>query len=242
MRAEIQWYLIEHLAQPRASLHARPDYESRQQQLAAFSGALAAFRYVGEIDQGEDQHWRHRLLEALGYEVPEPGPPGSATAIYVGDPARRPEPTEVSPVPPLFIQSTPGPDVEIDVHGGTFRVLAIEIYDVQIVIRWRAAPMPETWLAFPEEAAALEQDLAGIEDEWAKTELRRKAEFGMHRFLMHGFELTDDVGTTYSHDGGGGGGQPRDWTGDAHFKPAPPPQATLLTLNWLGTGVVLPLR
>src|SRR5665213_2093307 len=117
MKPEVHWYLIEQLANARADFRPEGNYEFRKHVRSSFSGTLAGFRYLNEITQDEQQDWLHRMLVALGYEVPDPCPLGTATAIYVGDPAKRPQPSTESPTPPRFIRSIPGPDQEFDVHG-----------------------------------------------------------------------------------------------------------------------------
>jgi hypothetical protein len=127
-----------------------------------------------------------------------------------------------------------------EVHGSELRVVGIEIYDSRVVIRWCSAPIPDAWSAFPEKRAALERDMDGLE-EWAKVELRRNAERRMHRLLMYDMALADDVGTTYLECEFHGGGTYKEWNGDAAFRPAPSPAASVLTLTWLGTDAPLPL-
>ena len=63
----------------------------------------------------------------------------------------------------------------------------------------------------------------------------------MHRLLMYGMKLADDVGTTYSEHESHAGGSYDEWQGEAGFTPAPPPLASVLTLTWLDTDVSLPL-
>jgi hypothetical protein len=239
VKPQTQWYLVEALADARAGAGGGQDYEAKQRSLIHFSGVLGAFRYLDEITQDEEQTWNRKMLVALGYEPPEPGPPGTATAIYVGDPKKRP-PAPQPQDPPVFIRSIAGPDQEFDVHGGRFRVIAVEIYDTSVTIRWRSAPEPDVWAAFPKEAAALEQDMEGLE-EWAAEELRRKAAQRMTMRRLHEFNLGDDVGTTYLPSGSSGGGRVGERAGDARFIPAPPSTASVLTLTWLGFEVTIPL-
>src|ERR1019366_9789200 len=129
MKPEVHWYLVEQLANARADVNPKTNFGFRQHVLIGFSGVLTGFRYLNEITEEEQQDWSKRMLVALRYEVPEPGPPGTATAIYVGDPATRSKPPTESPIPPRFIRSVPCPDQEFDVHGGKLRIIAIEIYD-----------------------------------------------------------------------------------------------------------------
>lgn len=241
VKPETQWYLVEALANARAEVVREDDYEAKQRLLNHFAGLLAGFRYLSEITQDEEQTWFRKMLIAVGYEPPDPPPPGVSQAIYVGDPKKRPPQSPVPENPAAFVRSIPGPDREFDVHGAKFRVIAAEIYDTAVVIRWRSAPEPDIWAAFPEEAAALQGDMDGLE-EWATDELRRKAAQRMTMRRLHQFSLGDDVGTGYLPSGSGSGGRPGEMAGDARFQPAPPSTASALTLSWLGLDVTIPLN
>jgi len=143
---------------------------------------------------------------------------------------------------PAFIRSHPGPNQEFEVFGGQLRIISIEVYDIAVVIRWRASPEPDIARAFPSESAELERDLAGLED-WAADDLRMKAQQRLRMMRLYRFELKDDVGTEYvqrgqQHGGGGGGVM----SGEAEFRPAPPPAASTLTFSWLNLRVPVPLR
>jgi hypothetical protein len=207
--------------------------------LSHFAGVLAAFRYVGDLTQEEEHAWYRKMLVALGYELPDPAPPGAARAIYVGDPTKRPllQSPEHSPA---FLRSHPGPDQEFEVFGGRFRIMSVEIYDISIVLRWRASPEPDISLAFPGESAELERDLAGLED-WAAVDLRNKAEHKLRMRRLYRFNLTDDVGTKYFPQGHRHGGGPGVMSGEAEFRPSPPPTASSLGLSWLNLQVAVPL-
>lgn len=237
---ETQWYLVEALANARADAGARDDYEAKQRTLSHFAGVLAGFRYLIAVTQEEEQTWYRKMLAALGYELPDPPPPGISQAIYVGDPKKRPAARPESEQAPAFVRSHPGPDQEFELYGGKLRVIAIEVYDSSVVVRWRVAPEPDISLAFPTEAEALERDMEGLED-WAVEELRRKADQRMRRRRLYRFGLRDDVGTSYfqrGHRSGGGGGL---MTGEAEFQPAPPPNVTSLVFSWFSLEVPIPL-
>jgi len=239
VKPEAQWYLVEALSSARGQRGLRDDYEAKQNLLSHFAGVLAAFRYVGDVTQDEEHAWYRKMLVALGYEPPEPAPAGVSQAIYVGDPEKRPTPPPPENAP-VFVRSHPGPDQEFEVHGGRLRIIAVEVYDVAVVLRWTASPEPDLSLAFPDEAAALESDLAGLED-WAADDLRRKGEHKFRTMRLYRFDLADDVGTEHLQHGrshGGGGGV---MSGEAEFRPAPPPTASALVLSWLDLQVELPL-
>ena len=241
VKPEAQWYLVEQLSMARGHLGIRDDYEAKQNALVHFAGVLAAFRYVRDVTQDEENEWNRKMLVALGYELPDPPPPGTAQAIYVGDPAKRPVLPVFPPRAPAFLRSLPGPDKEFEIHGGRLRVIAVEFYNSVVAVRWRVSPEPDIALAFPQEAAALEQDLVGLED-WAADDLRTKGRqrLSMMR-LYRSFDLTDDLGTTYMPKGSSSGGGNHEMTGEARFQPGVPSTASTLTLSWLGLEVPIPL-
>jgi hypothetical protein len=219
----------------------RDDYEAKQKQLNHFSGALAAFRYTGDLTQEEQNAWHRKMMVALGYELPDLPPPGRnvAQVVYVGDPEKRPKspPAESAP---LFVRSHPGPDQEFEVYGGRLQIVAIEVYDTAVAVRWRVSPEPDISLAFPDETRQLEQDMEGLEG-WAAEELRRKAEHRLRAMRLYQFLLTDDFGTEYVQRGSRSGGGSGVRSGEAEFQPPPPPAASELVLKWLGLEVSLPL-
>jgi hypothetical protein len=139
----------------------------------------------------------------------------------------------------VFIRSQPGPNEEFEVHGGRLRIIAVEFYDSAVVVRWRVSPEPDVTSAFPDEAAALEQDLVGLEG-WAAEDLRQKGRRKLSMMRLYTFGLSDDVGTFYVPMGSRHGGGPHGMTGEAEFH-APPPEASLLLLSWLGLEVPLPI-
>ena len=225
MEQEIRWYLVEATAQARGDARHRDDYGQRQQTLAGFGGRLDALVYVGAISDDERNEWHRKMLVALGYELPDPPPPGAMQAIFVGDPRYVPEPVPQPPVPD-FIRSVPGPLEQIELHGVRLRVLSVEMYDVAVEVRWRAVPDPES-------------DLLGLE-EWAADELRRKASRPLVHRLFE-FTLRDDLGTDFVPLGGGRRGGGNETTGDSRFHPAVPPGAGRLTLTWHGNDLVIDL-
>jgi len=85
--------LVEALSRASGHLGLRDDYEFKQRELSHFAGVLAAFRYIGDVTQEEEHDWYRKMLVALGYDTPDPAPPGVAQAIYVGDPKKRPPPS-----------------------------------------------------------------------------------------------------------------------------------------------------
>ena len=240
MKPEAQWYLVEALGNARARLGIRDDYESKQLGLSHFAGVLAGFRYLEVVTQEEEATWNRKMLIALGYEPPEPATPGTVQFIYTGDPKKRPPTPPAPEATPQFVRSVLGPDQEFEVHGGRLRVIAAEIYDTGVVIRWRVAPEPDISSVFPVEAAAFDADVEGLED-WATQELRRKAEQRLRMMRLYTFVLSDDIGTGYVMKRGGHGGGSNGMTGDASFQPAPPSAASELEFTWLTAKVQISL-
>jgi hypothetical protein len=240
VRREVQWYLAEALANARAD-RGLPDALARREALVAgFSGSLGALRYVDELTDDEEREWRNRMFEAVGIEPPQPAQPGILRAIFVGDPSRRPSPAPRSGEPARFVRSVAGPDREYDLLGGRLRVIAVDIYDSALTVRWRVAPEPDIAAVFPAEEGQLLRDIQGTE-EWASVELRRKAHERLRMRRLYRFTLTDDVGTQYVNSGGGSSGRPNEMTGEARFSPSPPSSASELTLGWLDLSIAVPL-
>jgi hypothetical protein len=238
MRQEVQWYLTEALANARAMMGLQDALERRHVTVAGYSSALAALRYVGEVSEVEEQDWRNRMLEAVGITPPGPSPPGTIQFVFVGNPDDQPRRPRVNV--PRFVRSVIGPDLECELHGGRLRVLAADIYDTTIDIRWRVAPEPDIASVFPTEMSQLNRDVAGT-DEWAAEHLRNKGAERLRMMRLYEFELNDDVGTPYMRKGGGHGGGGGETTGNARFIPAPPSAAAELTLTWQGVDVKVAL-
>ena len=192
----------------------------------------------------EEHLWFHKILVALGYEPPDPAPPGTAQAIYVGDPTKGPAVVRQPDSAPEFIRSLSGPDAELDLHGERIRVIAVEFYDSEVVVRWWVSPEPDVAAVFASEMEALEQDLVGLED-WAATELRDKGLQKLRMMKLYKFGLRDDLGTHYVPSGSGHGGRPPfchyEMSGSARFAPPTPSGASMLTLLWLGLDVPIPI-
>jgi hypothetical protein len=72
-------------------------------------------------------------------------------------------PSHCIAVLPRFVRSVPGPDAEYELRGGRLRIMAVEVYDTMVSIRWRSAPEPDVSAMFPDEAAQLAHDVEGTE-------------------------------------------------------------------------------
>lgn len=241
VKKEVQWYLAEALANARAKVDRPGAGDRREVVLAGYFAALSAFKYLEALSEDEERDWHNRMLIALGITPPPPAGPGLTQAVYIGDPNTAPRPDAAPQILPRFMRSVPGPDAEFEQHGGVLRVVAAEIYDTMVAIRWRVAPEPDVFAAFPSEALQLAHDLEGLET-WAVDELRQKAEQRLRMMRLYNFELTDDVGTEYWSSGHGQGGGAHGITGEAEFLPAPPATSAKLTLSWLDLAVAIPLQ
>jgi hypothetical protein len=188
-----KWYLIEAVSNARISLLYRPDVESRRAAFHSFSGALSGFLYVNAIDREEYVIWIDKILVALGFTPPERKEPDgnsfSIPIVYLGD-GDPPEPRPSLSQPSVLVRSIPGPATDFEFHGGLVRLLEIQIFTDKIVATWRIISAPMISAVFPEQMAALESDLEGLED-WAAAELRRKAERHLERTALYQFSLSD---------------------------------------------------
>jgi hypothetical protein len=237
VREEVQWYLAEHLANARAMMGLPDALDRRHSTMTGFASALDALRYVGELTEEEQRDWNDRMLIAVGVTPPESAPCGVARAIFVGNPKdleRREEAT------PTFERSVPGPNAEFDFYGGKLRVIAADIYDTAVDVRWRVAPEPDIDAVFPSEVAQMSRDTEGTQD-WAAEHLQKKGRDHLRMMRLYRFELSDDDGTPYTHSGGGSGGRPGEMSGTARFSPAPSADASVLTLTWHSLQVSFPL-
>lgn len=209
MRQKVREYLAEALLNERALKRHRVG-QPAEVVLAFFSGGLEALRYVDELTADEEHDWTEKMRVALGV-------------------TRRLDTRMGSPVPLncSFVRSIPGPDAEYDLYGGRLRVVAVDVYDKMVTVKWSAAPESDAVAVFPEKAVQL-----------AHTKSRRINPAARKRVMVihRNFRLADDVGTPYDTLGGGGGS-----TGESLFAPAPPDNASMLTITWLPLEVDIPL-
>lgn len=250
MQPEAQAYLAGRLAHLRtmAAPHNRERPDLAEYAWAQIGGALEALRAVGAVTDDEYADWVARAAEAAGRQG------GSRIAVFQGASSgtrsvaavRRmpggPGAPRVPPSPPQpgrFLRLVPAPDDEREWFGGRLRFIGIEVYDVEVGLLWRMAPIPDMRLALPEETAALERDLEGLpEEERRHARLRQ----GHNPFqLTQRFTVSDDAGTQYSVRGGSGGGGGDVYRGTLMVQPAPPPEAGELRVDALGELFTIPL-
>ena len=139
-----------------------------------------------------------------------------------------------------FVRSVPGPDEEYECHGGRLRVVAVDINEASVIVRWRLTGELDLAAAFPEETQQLEREISGL-DVWAAERVTSKALRDLRARYLFGFGLEDDLGTPYARRNltAGGVGEK---TGDARYCPAPPPNATTLNFKWLDVRIDIPLK
>ena len=92
--------------------------------------------------------------------------------------------------------SRPGPHEEFEYRGSALRVVGVEQFDALVVVKWVINPEPNVSDVFPEESAALEQDLQDLDDGPADI-LRKTAERLLRIRRLYVFALADDLGTCY---------------------------------------------
>jgi hypothetical protein len=213
VREEVQWYLVERLANARAMMGLPEALDRRHSTVVGFGSALDALRYVGELTEEEHRDWSNRMLIAVGVTPPEPAPSGVARAVSVGNPKDQ-ERRATHTIAPTFDRSIPGPDAEFDFYARKLRLIAVDVYDTAVEIRWRVAPEPDIDAVFPDEMAQMARDTEGTQ-EWAAAHLQNEGREGLRRQRIYRFQLSDDAGTPYMHNGGGSGGRRGETTGQA---------------------------
>jgi hypothetical protein len=234
-----KWYLIEAVSSARISRLNHPDLEWRRTAFHSFSGAMSGLLYVNAISREEHALWTDKMLVALGFTPPErrksDGYSHFIPLVYLGDgdPPRGPSPLGQ---PSLLLRSIPGPGTDFEFHNGLFRLASIEIFSDRVVAKWRMNDPPGVSEVFPEPLAALESDLEGLED-WAATELRRKAKRHLEQLSFFQFSLSDDLGTQYEPVEGHQDDRFAVMEGFQTFKPAPPHTAWSLTLRWQNLSI-----
>jgi hypothetical protein len=244
MNPDAQVYLADQLALIRdgSPLHDQRTPEEKKRAFSAFTSALQALTAVGAVEESEIHDWSNRCLAALGEEPLEPivSRPGRAVMRFVS--FRDGPPPEVVPRPlPEFIRLVPASTpAQATRHGGRFQVLGVEIYDTELAVAWRLAPLPSEESISAEQLDALDVDTEGLPDD-----TREVMRHGLlHRRRMHSpqCEVTDDIGTAYRPMGGGSGGGTAERVGRTRFSPAPPSAATRLNVRWEDVTHEVPLH
>jgi hypothetical protein len=253
VQAQAQWLLVERLALARAQRDQLSD-ASKRQQLTHFRGVLEGFRYTGAMTPHEESAWSDKMLLALGMKPPDPALPGILQADDVGDTSAphvtaRGRLISTNKTGPRFIRSAPGPNEEFEYRGSALQVVGVEQYDAVVAAKWVINPEPNILEVFPEESAALEQDLQDLDDAPADI-LRMTAERLLRTRRLYIFALADDLGTNYelteeqhgsSFVSNGITRQFIGVRGSALFHPSVPSNARSLNFKWFDLTLEVPL-
>ena len=199
--------------------------------LRSFQAAVEAFRSIGLVSPDEEHDWYNRMLAAVGREpLPPLRGPGHARIVNLAGSGQAPR---HEPAPPAeFKRQIAIASAVKDVpYGGRLQVLSVELYDSQLAVSWRIAPLPNPEAMFSADLAAHERDTEGLSAE-QRDELRTRLMFGLRRRYVHGIRLTDDTAAAYFRSGGSASGGSSELTGRAVFSPAPLPGATQLVVHF----------
>jgi hypothetical protein len=127
--------------------------------------------------------------------------------------------------------------------------VGIEQYDAVVAVKWIVTPEPNISDVFPEESAALEQDLQDLDDGAADI-LRKTAERLLRTRRLYLFSLADELATSYElieeqHGASfASNGITREFTGirrSAIFHPSVPSNARSLYFKWFDLTLEVPL-
>jgi hypothetical protein len=209
---------------------------------------------MGAMTAEEESAWSDKMLLALGITPPDPALPGVLQADVVSDTSApqltpRARPISTNKTGPRFIRAAPGPDEEFEYRGSALRVVGVEQYDAVVAVKWMVNPEPNVLDFFPEESAALEQDLQDLDDGPADI-LRKTAERLLRTRRLYIFALADDLGTSYelTEEQHGTGfvsnGITRQFVGirgSAMFHPSMPSNARSLNFKWFDLALKVPL-
>lgn len=253
MTPDVQRYLVERLDALREQRHEYgAGHDHVRSTLSHAAGGMEALRAAGAVSDSEFTDWIRRIGEAAGLILPPPDAPrGLYPARFVEDPPKPgapPAPPPASTTPPVewdsyarFIRLLPGPDDELMIAGGRFRVLGLELYDKRMRLHWRIAPPPDVDSLYAEDATAAERDSAGL-PEHEREELRFRRRGHQQGRIWHELTVTDDVGTAYQHIGAGSSGYENEILGTQVVVPGPPASAAVVTVELRGARFDIPLR
>ena len=139
---------------------------------------------------------------ALGAEPLEPivRRPGRAVARFVS--FRDENPPELVPPPiPEFVRLVPASTpAQVTMHGGRFQVLGVEIYDTELAVAWRLAPLPSEESISAQKLNDLDVDTEGLPED--TREVMRLGLLERRRMRSPLCEVGDDEGTSMSPEVG----------------------------------------
>lgn len=174
-------------------------------------GALESLMGVGAITRDEALAWKELLTVSLGVAPARFSSSDGASML------------PFSPTPRTFAHfieliSTDEP-AKVSPGVCSFQIFGLERYDMQVAVLWRMLP---------------------VLDPEGTDELKNLAPFnaGPEMSVM---EVSDDLGTIYRTKGGSSGGGGGERVGRSVFTPAPPDDATILTISWEDMIFEIPL-
>ena len=232
MTPKAQRYLARLLADMRRSGTAEAPRDVRNTALAHFGTGVRALRAAGVISDDEHSDWMARAREATGWDTPRGIPVASAGSSAFPPPVADPD-------LPRFARLVPAPNREYDFFGGRLRILGVELYDTEMAVQWRMAPLPDMDAALPENAVAAERDTEGMPEEGRAAARRERHRH--HWDLLRRFVVTDDAGGTYSGRGGGAVGGGSELMGRLVVNPGIHDGAATLIIDALGVIIRIPL-
>ncbi len=236
MTPDVQKHLLELLEFIRYA-RRRGDDEHTNALLSNMSAALQALKVAGAMTPAEYDEWGQRAstsADLFGIGKPE----GGSGQMYVAQrafaaPGLPATTLQAQALAPRFSRLVMGPD-EQDFYGGRLRILALEVYDTQVVVAWRVAPLPD-----PSAIAGRELDLLrGATQGLPEPERKRLgAELALESmsYLWQAFVISDDLGTVYrllgsSADAGRSGNE---ISGRLVVEPSVAPAASMIDVDVL---------
>lgn len=134
---ETQFETLRQLAQARSGLNSA---------LLYVAGALEALASLGLATEPEIREWSDRVHGEIGQWPSRAHPTVQAlhptnvfggSTSYLAKLGPGPLPAKPEPVVPTFVRLVSGSDDELLVPEGRLRFIAVEVYDVAIVLQWR---------------------------------------------------------------------------------------------------------
>jgi hypothetical protein len=124
--------------------------------------------------------------------------------------------------------------------GGRIQIMGVELYDSQVGIAYRLAPLPNIEAVIREKLAAHDEETRDLPPE-DRHRLRMKFEYRLNRSAEPGINLSDDVGTKYHSTMSTCGGGDDERVGRTRFEPAVPRSAAKLFVGWGDVSFAVPL-
>ena len=240
MTPEVQRYLIDYLTFIRYA-RRRGDDQQTSSLLANITGALQALKVSRAVGSVEYDEWLERAGDAAGLFGKPTTPPSGSGGMHAGPQAARgATATAVSTatphaprLPPRFLRLIPGPD-EQEFHGGRLRMLALELYDSQMVVQWRAAPLPDPPAIAQRELSLLDGATEGLPAP-ERERLHTAQALESISYLWQSFVVSDDLGTAYRLVGSSGDAGPsgNEMSGRLVVEPTAPVPASIIDVGVL---------